>query len=75
MHWGARLAGVSRGPCDIGGTCWGLCCWGSPSGLLGTDPRLLPLLLYTWGLVDAYKEAEGLNLLSESRSSLGAETH
>lgn len=44
-------------------------------GLLGTDPCLLPLLLYTWGLVDAYKEAEGLNRLSESRSSLGAETH
>lgn len=56
---------------------WDLCCWGSPSGLLGTDPHLLPLLFYTWGLVGAYKEAEGLNLplLSESQSSLGAETH
>lgn len=56
---------------------WDLCCWGSPSGFLGTYPRPLPLFLYTWGLVGAYKEAEGLNLplLSESRSSLGAETH
>lgn len=40
-------------------------------------PSPSPPFLYTWGLVGAYKEAEGLNLplLSESRSSLGAETH